>query len=735
MGIAKKIVHWCSALIGSLAFVMSSVSPVMAATPVYGDYDPGKTGSITLYKYVSNDGKSLSSTGAPLANTSNGQLSAVQNATGNYRMLPEKGVSFKYLKIADYVQISNSSGSGMYITDLDNGFLNLLQRYGIALNSSKNTANTDNGVEDSKKHYNSDDVVSAMGDLTKATDASDTGEEAIRKYIATTGTAFNEKTNMYGKTTAENLSLGLYLVAEVDWEHQSLSKSDNNAYWERNEDGTEDRGNGSNYADIVSPSSPFLVQIPMQNVVEMSSGGKTYAPGTGWLYDITAYPKNGTMTVHKDIIVDNHSDKHTHNDGNDTNDVETLCDYEQINYLNNNTSGEYDDVLDDNTQLDSKNTHSTLTHQIDVNIGDTVYQVISSDVPALVGDKVNKTYKISDTMLEGLSFLKLDDVKLGTGTWDSETNQTLVKDTDYILNVSDDKKSFTVELTDVGLAKLNSVDTASYLYVTFESNMNKDALIGTTTAGDDKHTNQNTAKLTYATDRTAEHDYYSNTCKVYTYELDITKNVTKTNKGGNLTDVAFKIEGSKRDTTNGINNNINAQDKDYETLQFIKEDEGVYKVYDPVSNDGAEITDTVNPDTNGNLRILGVDARDYKITEVKTSENHSLLAEPFYVRLSANMSGKRKFETGALSHAYFWSGNEPLKITKYDIRNSKNGNDLDNGVAKIAVLNNTAFSMLRTGGNGTLYIKAIGIGLIAGGLIYLIVRKKKEKEGTDDRKE
>lgn len=725
MGIFKKMIHGCGVALGSLVMVISSISPIAAAnTPVYETYDPNKTGSITLYKYISNDGKSVSSTGVPLGTTTDEQLSGIQKATGNYRMLPEKGVKFKYLRIGTYEQINTKKSTGMYVTNLDTDFINLLAQYGITLTSSKYTADVDNGKKTELKHYDSDKITAAMEKLEKSTNDTATGEESTRSYINEHGADFESKTNSYGKTKASGLPTGLYMVAEVDWEHQSLSKSDDHAYWERNDDGTEDRGDGSNYADIVSPSSPFLVQLPIQNVVEMKSGGKTYAPGEGFIYDVTAYPKNGTLTVHKDIIVDNHNTEHTHNSGWDTNDIETLCDYAQENYLKSNTDGDYLPGVDDDTQLDSDNTHSTLTHQIDVNIGDTVYQVISSDVPALIGDKLNKTYKISDTMLEGLSFLKLDEVRLGTGTWDNKNNTLLTEGNDYTLTVSDDKKTFSVELTQAGLEKLNAINSASYIYVIFESNMNKDALIGTNVAGDDGHVNQNTAVLTYATDRTAEHDYYSNTCRVYTYELDLTKTATRSaNK--DFENVAFKIEGSHRDTTNGVNNDVTAESKEYTTLSFVNIGDGEYKVYDPVSNAGATTTEEIHPNHSGLLKIYGVDARDYRITETKTQAGNSLNAKPFYVRLVGNILGDKTFENGSLSHAYVWTGNEPLKLAKYDVLNTKNAGDLLNGIAKITVLNNSGITVLNTGGPGDRLFKICGFAAILGGLVLYRNKKKK----------
>lgn len=703
----RKINKFLTAITAVFSFA-ASVSPVSAKEPVYEEYDSSRKGSITLYKYVSNDGKTIESTGQSLGANSGEQLGAIQNATGSYKMLPEKGVTFMYKHIGNYKQVSTNSETQKYVTDLDQAFITTLNSYGITL-----TGSTVNG----EVMYIPDDVTKAMEQLCKATNTDSTGEEAARKYVKDGGSSFDGVTNNFGKTTVSNLDQGLYMVAEVDWEHQSIAKHD--TYWQRT-DGTEDAGDGSSYADIVSPSSPFLCQIPMNNVVETTSGGKTFKPGEGWLYDITVYPKNGTLTVHKDIVVNQPGDGKD-NDGLDTSKTETLCDYAQINYSNSNTHGEYDQGYDDDTQIDGDKT-VYLTHQIDVSIGDTVRQVISSDVPALVGEKLNKKYAITDRMTKGLTFTQIDRVSVGTGTWNDDSNHTLTEGADYTLTVADDKKSFTVDLTAQGLAYLDTAGTASYLYVEFDSVLNKDALIGTDTykyttsdGNSVDATNQNTAMLTYATDRTGEHDYFSNTCRVYTYELDITKMIPNMKQGTDYSGVSFSMTGSM----------ANSQTED---IQFVKDGDGEYHVYDPVTEAGQTPVTVVNCSADGKLVIRGVDARDYVITELSTVAGKQLLAEPMTVRLEGHKQVDgydRYFENGVLDHAYAWTGDEPLKLKKYDIAASAKA-QLDKGRAPF-LITNESFSILRTGGNGNSMAVNIGIAALTALGVCIALKRRNEK--------
>ena len=693
--------------------MLGSVTSVYAANPtVYEEYDETRLGSITLYKYVNNDGVTIESSGISLGESSSEQLEAIQNATGNYHMLPEEGVSFMYYKIGNYKQVSTDTSTQLYVTDLNSDFLTMLTNYGISLNGTS-------------EGYEADEVSEAMSKLCKATNDTETGEEAARQFVKASGSHFNNSTNQYGKTVAEGLDIGLYMVAEVDWEHQSIAKHD--TYWSRTE-GTEDAGEGSEYADIVSPSSPFLVQLPMTNTTEVTSGGKTYAAGTGWIYDVTAYPKNGTLNIHKDIVV-NTEDDGKDNDGKDTIKSETLCDYAQINYLNNNSS-DYEQGYDDDTMLDGDN-KSYLTHQIDVSMGDTVRQVISSDVPALVEGKLNKTYKITDRMTKGLTFTQIDQVTLGTGVWNDVSNTVLTEGTDYNVTVADDKLSFSVELTAEGLAKLDAIPSASYLYVEFDSVMNNQAMIGTetykyTTADGNEvdATNQNTAMLTYATDRTGEHDYYSNTCKVYTYEMDITKNIPKLKDGENYSSVHFTMTGE-----------VAKGDYQPEQMQFIQDAEGEYHVYDGTYDSADAIVTEIECATDGTLIIRGLDARDYVLTEVSTVSGYNLLSDTMTISMRGHKlydDDSRYLENGALDHVYIWSGEKPEELKNCDLAEADGYTaQLSKGIAPF-LITNEGYTILRTGGNGSLFIRIAGGAILGGAVLALVLRKKKSEEDTEE---
>lgn len=696
----------------SLLVAGTAILPTLAkGETIYPDFDTNRTGSISLYKYVSNDNSTIKTDGSSLAQNVDEQAEALQNATGNYKMIPEQGVEFGYLKLADMEQVSTSTKTGVYYTNFDADVIDKLVNY-AGLTSSSDTSDLDNAKSNSEKHYEAEKVQEAITTLNKSTFnatvngslTSTTGETYLRSVITNTTSSVSgkfESTNMYGKTKVDNLPVGLYLIAEINWESKAIIN--HNTYWEA-VDSTNVSPETDEYYDIASPSSPFTIQLPMPNANTVTSDGVQYEAGQGWLYDVSAYPKNGVIGVHKDIIT-NHDSVNKNNTGMDTEKTETLCDYHDATYIDPNVA-----------------TGAKLTHQIDVNIGDTVAQVITCDVPALLENKKNKTFKVTDNMTKGLDFDSLTKVSLGTEPWDG-SNDVLTEDM-YTLEVSDDKKSFSVTLTLAGLDKLDAIQEKSYLYVQFNSYLTKDALIGTDTydTTNDKGesitaTNQNTAKLTYSTDRTMEHDYYSNTPKVYTYQVNLHK--TFRTNDVDYTNVGYHVATYK----------MNNGNKELSDVAFIQVSEGIYRTYNALYDGNVDVVKDVYADSNGNVYLQGLDSGDYVFTEVSTMPGQQLLAEPFNVRLVANKIADEsdiKFEDGSLQHVYVWSGDQPDNLSNYDLLNTDASTDLTKGIANITVQNNE-IKILRTGGNGysTIYFVTGALMICASLLLYNKRRESK----------
>ena len=705
--------------------LLSAVVPVMAnGESVSETYDGTKKGSITLYKYVSNDYVQIDNKGLALDQINYDQMQAVQNAANNRTMLPEEGVNFKYVRIGSLKDMSSTSQTTAYYTDLDQDFVNLVRNdYKISIPAETKT--DDDGT---KAYYQTDNVLNAMKKLVKAPAAGSrtkTGADAVRDLVNQKGTAF-APTDEFGGTSVENLPTGLYLVAETDWEHQMVSKRDGK--YTRIEPGTEDAGDGASYADIVHPSQPFLIQLPMTSMDTITSDGQTYPAGSVWQYDVTAYPKNQTSFIHKDIVTDT-SAQGTVTDGRDTNDVETPCDYGITNLK-----------YGDNTAADGEN-KTGLTHQRDASIGDTVQQVITSSVPAARaanGSKLDK-YIISDRMTKGLKFMKLDSVTIGADAWDG--NNTVLDSSYYSQNTADDKYSFALIFNSKFFDMLESNTAQKFVYVKFTAMVTSDAMIGTDTysySKDDGSTvnagNQNTAKLTYSTESTDDHDYYSNTPKLYTYEIDLDKTVSAAGaKADQYSQIHFKIEenaNGKKTALKWMPYTDSAGQLYYEL--FKQEDAGAY------TGDAGKAVDTVTPDQkDGIIRLRGLDDSDYIFTETATAKGLNLMTDTFTVRLVAHHTADElpvKYEDGTLDHAYVWSGEEPADLSDYDVKSTPSGASLSTGRAVLRADNHPVINLLRTGGRGRLLFYAGGVLIIVVGILLVSKKHRKNDENEPSEK-
>lgn len=830
------------------------------------DYD--QKGSITLYKYMDNNGNSVDASGVQLTDDKSNMLAAVKEKVGDDDIFPEKGVQFKALKIADIEQITENSNytadaesktadsvsvTGTYYTNIDSEFFSLAETYlGRTITAADSTRRTDgrtaaDAASEVDDHYTSDELNADIMAINRAAAASGseryatmTGETALNKYIRTNTKALSfDPTDEDGYTKLDNLDVGLYLICEVDYEHSALSKHE--SYWEiigkgdttdpmtgdkgdTEDAGTENSGlqsagvdaGGSQYADVASPSSPFLLSIPMTNIADIKDAdGNLHEAGTVWQYDITAYPKNASINIHKDIVTNDYAGQTnggttygglTGNDGNDVAADKTLCNLHQTNYLPEDGTA---DAIDGDQK-------TGLTHQIDANIGDIVTHLISSDVPALVDDldnedtastsanrKHNSKYIISDRMTKGLKLIDSSSFKvmLSSGAWNDYDNEAAVQfimGDDFTVEIADDKQSFVLTLTSAGLAKLDAFGVApgaGYLYVLYDTEVTKDALIGTDTYGNQRivtkdgeatetsvqstgtgdsldidasktdttytnengvshpeATNQNTAKLTYATDRTMDHDYYSNTVKVFTYELDLTKiftdgtqgNVSKNADGKPSFDykqVKFTVRGSVTDGSE------HSDGSGWEDLIFIRTGDGTYRVWDKATDGGEwdEASDTleqaasektitkyVTPNSeNGLLTIAGVDARTYEFTERSTAKGRNLMADEFYVELVAPVVDSKTLENGKVEHAYIWTGDKPAddKIGDYDLAAYQaNLTRMNEGRVPFVLQNNEIIKVLKTGGAGTYIWIGVGAAVLILGGIWFIIRKKKNDD-------
>ena len=256
-----------------LAVMMALSLPFSVSAAALDDgttIDESRTGSLTIYKYdltgAEKDGvwdSSYVSTGVydetGVNNVLGGNASTLGNGETGYGYAI-KGVEFTYVKLADIFQYGETETTDghveiLYAVDKAKG-ADFLKSLGLT--DGKSRYENADALDESKYFYQSDVLISALS--TGLTANSTTVKNAMERYAAANGTAM-ALTDSYGKTKAENLPLGLYLVAETKVPEM-----------------------------VVSTTDPFLVSVPMTSV----NGTNATDGGTRWIYDITLYPKNLT---------------------------------------------------------------------------------------------------------------------------------------------------------------------------------------------------------------------------------------------------------------------------------------------------------------------------------------------------------------------------------------------------------------------------------------------------------
>ena len=263
-----KILSLFLALTLLLSFPVAASAAELANVPTI---DVSKTGSLTIYKYdltnAEKDGvwdSSYVSTGvydeAGVNNVLGGSTSSTLGNGETGYGYAIKGVEFTYVKVADIFQYGETETTDghvevLYAVDKAKG-ADFLKALGLA--DGKNRYEKADALDASKYFYQSDVLISALSSGLTAN--ATTVKNTMERYAATNGTAM-PLTDSYGKTKAENLPLGLYLVAETKVPEM-----------------------------VVSTTDPFLVSVPMTSV----NGTNANDGGTRWIYDITLYPKNLT---------------------------------------------------------------------------------------------------------------------------------------------------------------------------------------------------------------------------------------------------------------------------------------------------------------------------------------------------------------------------------------------------------------------------------------------------------
>lgn len=240
-----------------LAMLMAAIMALSLITTAFAEptIDPSKKASLSIYKYditkAGTDGawdvESYVSTGL--------HDDAVVDKLSKYTI---QGVEFTYLRVAD-ITMNNEVVDGQRQVGVLYGFDNsdrstaVLSAIGL---TNADAHKTENGV-----NYFTSDMLNNKLSAALTANAT-TVKNALEAAVKNGGVAMAE-TDATGRTSADQLEQGLYLVVETRVPE-----------------------------NVTSTCNPFFVSLPMTTI-----------DGAAWNYDVTVYPKNqtGNPTLDKTV--------------------------------------------------------------------------------------------------------------------------------------------------------------------------------------------------------------------------------------------------------------------------------------------------------------------------------------------------------------------------------------------------------------------------------------------------
>lgn len=678
-----KILSLLLALTLLLSFPVAASAVELTNMPTI---DESKTGSLTIYKYdltnAEKDGvwdSSYVSTGvydeAGVNNVLGGSTSsALGNGETGYGYAI-KGVEFTYVKVADIFQYEESESNNrtdahveiLYAVDKTNG-ADFLAALGLA--DGKNRYENADALDESKHFYQSDVLISALSSGLTAN--ATTVKNAMECYAAANGTAM-PLTDSYGKTKAENLPLGLYLVAETKVPEM-----------------------------VVSTTNPFLVSVPMTSV----NGTNANDGGTRWIYDITLYPKNLTgipsleKTLREAKADTGKTDDYAHTGTASAGDT---IDYQIISTLPSITS--------ETTYLSCYTFVDTLSAGLTYTKGDVPLEIFS--------DTACKNAVTTWKEADGYFTVSYNDTK------DGKTAMTVEMTAKGLAEINKSKTVY----ADAGMVNSGFSDCTMRLTYTAKVDSDNSLVVG------DKG-NDNKVVLTWKRTSETFYDTLVDDAHVYTYGIDLTK-LFSDGKGDfskveflvqNKTDNYYVQAKLNQDEGIYYVTGHTANKEDATHFVPVKTGDTKGRILIKGLEDDTYTMTEVRTD-NGYV-LLKQDI-EVVISQKESSENCTIYAsdalgliqnDPRYAKVIQSDADLKNIPQKHLEHKLLTAS---ATVSGKNV-NMTEDNGSANAEAPLTVVNTRGFDLPKTGDNGTMMFTIVGILLMVGAtvVLYAVSNKK-----------
>ena len=527
------------------------------------------------------------------------------------------------------------------------------------LADGKNRYTNADALDEAKYFYQSDVLIDALAAALESN--STVVKNALEAYITANGGAPMPLTDAYGKTKAENLNLGLYLVVETKVPEM-----------------------------VVSTTDPFLVSAPMTSV----NGTNATDGGTRWIYDITLYPKNltGIPSLEKTLRESKNdtgkTDTYAHTGTASAGDT---IDYQIISTLPSITS--------EATYLSCYTFIDTLSAGLTYTKGDVTLEIFS--------DAACKNPVTGWKEADGYFTVSYSDTKDGKTAMTVETTAK---------GLAEINKSKTV-YADAGMVNSGFSDCTMRLTYTARMDSDNSLVVG------DKG-NDNKVVLTWKRTNDSFYDTLVDDAHIYTYGIDLTK-LFSDGKGDfsrveflvqNKTDNYFVK--AKLNQDEGVYYVTGHTENKEDATHFVPVKTGDTKgriLIKGLEDDTYTMTEVR---TDNGYVLLKQDI-EVVISQKEGSENCTIYAsdalgliqnDPRYAQVIQSDADLKNIPQKHLEHKLLTAS---ATVSGKNV-NMAEDNGSANAEAPLTVVNTRGFDLPKTGDNGTMMFTIVGILLMVG---------------------
>lgn len=684
-----RILSLCLALTLALSCVPAAFAAEWDTAPI----DEARKGSFTIYKYdLSNAEKdgvwdsSYVSTGVMDQAGVNDVLGKGESSLGNGETgygyaIP--GVEFTYLRLADMVQFSESQGDEkteshvevLYAIDKSRG-ADFLKAVNLA--EGKDRYVQADALDETKYFYQSDVLIDALAAALKSN--STALKNALEAYVDANGGTAMPLTDAYGKTSADDLDLGLYLVVETKVPEM-----------------------------VVSTTDPFLVSVPMTAV----NGTNATDGGTRWIYDITIYPKNltGIPTLEKTL-------RESKNDTGKHNGSATITD----GYAHTGTASAGDtidyQIISTLPSITSESTYLTCYDFIDT---------LSKGLSYTTGDVAVEFFSNADCT-DSIAKWTEADGKFTVAYHNKESGESVMTIAMTAAGLSEINTS-TAVYTDAAMVNSGYSNCTVRITYTATVDSSKDFVIG-------DGGNDNNVVMTWKRSSQNYYDTLVDDCHVFSYGIDLTKLFS--DGKGDFSKVEFLIQNktdgyfvqAKLNEDEGIYyvTGHTAEESQATHLVPVKAADGKGKILVKGLEDDTFVLKEVRTDSGYVLLKKGIEvvispkSADTSCNIYGTDVLGLVQNDPRYASIIQDNGNLHNVPQKHLEHKLLTASAtvDGKKVNMVEDNGSKNAK------APLTVVNTRGFDLPKTGDNGTMLFTVGGILLMAGAafVLYTVTRKK-----------